>query len=286
MTRVPLPDKAARTTALTDIARSYLVEAGAGSGKTSVMAGRVAVLLAQGVEPKNVAAITFTEFTASELRIRIDRFVNELSVGMIPQDLESAFPKKVTENQLKNLAHARNALDQLVCTTIHGFAQALIKPYPAEAKVDPGAEIIDPAEADLAFEEHYLAWLKTHLAGEHDEDIVAELVLADESKALALLSSTADFLRHNRDAIPAHYKWSSDACGDVIKTAKAFAKELGKFAFTEEKTQATCSAFIEIASVLESLSLTVKRPKSRALIEAACIPQDPASLDFHGPESP
>ena len=55
MIRAPLPDKAARTTALTDIARSYLVEAGAGSGKTSIMAGRVAVLLAQGVEPRAIA---------------------------------------------------------------------------------------------------------------------------------------------------------------------------------------------------------------------------------------
>ena len=76
-----LPDKAARTTALTNIDRSFLVEAGAGSGKTSIMAGRVAVLFAQGVEPKNVAAITFTEFAASELRIRIERFVNDLSDG-------------------------------------------------------------------------------------------------------------------------------------------------------------------------------------------------------------
>lgn len=127
------------------------------------MAGRVAVLFAQGVEPKNVAAITFTEFAASELRIRIERFINELSAGTISPDLESAFPKEVPAEQRANLAHARKALDQLVCTTIHGFAQALIKPYPAEAGIDPGAEIIDPAEGDLAFDERYQAWLKGHL---------------------------------------------------------------------------------------------------------------------------
>src|SRR5262245_14475780 len=90
-----LPDRAARTTALTRTDRSFLVEAGAGSGKTSVMAGRVAVLLAQGVEPRNIAAITFTEFAAGELRIRIERFVNELSAGAIPPDLDSAFPTEV-----------------------------------------------------------------------------------------------------------------------------------------------------------------------------------------------
>jgi ATP-dependent helicase/nuclease subunit A len=76
-----LPDLAARTAALTAVDRSLLVEAGAGSGKTSVMAGRVAVLFANGVEPKHIAAITFTEFAASELRLRIEGFATMLSAN-------------------------------------------------------------------------------------------------------------------------------------------------------------------------------------------------------------
>ena len=60
MTKIEkLPDEEARRAALTDIERSFLVEAGAGSGKTSIIAGRVAVLLARGKEPKRIAAITF-----------------------------------------------------------------------------------------------------------------------------------------------------------------------------------------------------------------------------------
>jgi len=39
MRAATLPDRAARATALTDTRRSYLVEAGSGSGKTSIMAG-------------------------------------------------------------------------------------------------------------------------------------------------------------------------------------------------------------------------------------------------------
>src|SRR5271155_5432503 len=98
MSATPLPDDAARTTALTDITRSFLVEAGAGSGKTSIMAGRVAYLFAQGVSPKNVAAITFTEFAASELRIRIERFVCSLSIDQIPDDIGSAFPNGISDS--------------------------------------------------------------------------------------------------------------------------------------------------------------------------------------------
>lgn len=268
-----LPDKAARTTALTNIDQSFLVEAGAGSGKTSIMAGRVAVLFAQGVEPKNVAAITFTEFAASELRIRIERFVNELSAGTISPDLESAFPKEVPAEQRANLAQARKALDQLVCTTIHGFAQALIKPYPAEAGIDPGAEIIDPAEGDLAFDERYQAWLKGHLSGERDDDIVAELIIADEVRGLALIRSVADFLRRNRDARPAGIAWSSDAGKKFATTVKALEKEIGRFEYREDQTHAACKAFVEMAQTLGDSAIGTKHPNSRSLIEAACIPR-------------
>ena len=94
-----LPDQKARLAALTELDYSLLVEAGAGSGKTSIMAGRVAMLFARGVEPKHVAAITFTEFAASELMVRINRFVTELATGGVPLDLEMAFPKGVSAKQ-------------------------------------------------------------------------------------------------------------------------------------------------------------------------------------------
>jgi len=273
MSITALPDAAARTTALTDIKRSFLVEAGAGSGKTSIMAGRVAVLFSQGVEPKNIAAITFTEFAASELRIRIERFVKELSNGTIPPDLKTAFPNTVSAEQRVNLVQAKNALDQLVCTTIHGFAQALIKPYPAEAGIDPGAEIIDPAEGDLAFDEHYQAWLKEHLSGARDDDIVAELVIADENRGLTLLRSIADFLRRNRDAKPAGCAWTSDAAKNLMAATRAFEKESDRFEFEEDQTKVFSRGFSEMAKEVAGFSIGAKPPNCRTLIGVACVSQ-------------
>jgi exodeoxyribonuclease-5 len=78
------------------------------------MAGRVAMLFARGVEPKRVAAITFTEFAASELMIRITGFINKLAKGVVPPDLEIVFPKGVSAEQRANLEQARKSLDQLV----------------------------------------------------------------------------------------------------------------------------------------------------------------------------
>jgi len=273
MSGVTLPDKAARTIALTNIDRSFLVEAGAGSGKTSIMAGRVSVLLARGKAPKNIAAITFTEFAASELRIRIDRFVNELCAGTIPPDLESAFPKEVPADQRANLAQAKKALDQLVCATIHGFAQALVKPYPAEAEIDPGAEIIDPAEADLAFDERYQAWLKEHLSGKDHNDIVAELVIADEAHGLALIRSIADFQRRNRDARPTGSAWVRDVGEHFVAAANAFEREIGRFDFLEEQTHTACQVFIEMAKTLGGSAMGTDRPDNQTLIGVAGIPR-------------
>src|SRR5208283_4831757 len=118
-----------------------LVEAGAGTGKTSLLAGRVALLLASGRHPRNVAAITFTELAASELLQRIQEYVRDLVSGKVPEPLEIAMAEGLTDEplepqslaaaesltdaQLESLSLAAAALDELTCTTIHGFCQQL-----------------------------------------------------------------------------------------------------------------------------------------------------------------
>jgi ATP-dependent exoDNAse (exonuclease V) beta subunit len=154
-----LPDLPARRRALLDHSTTLLVEAGAGSGKTALMAGRVALLLAAGLPTREIVAITFTEAAASELRERIEGFVNRLARADIPEELRVALPDGLSSEQSAAIAAADETLDELTCTTIHGFCQQLVKPYPVEAGIDPGATIIDPEAADLAYQDLVQAWL-------------------------------------------------------------------------------------------------------------------------------
>ena len=199
MVRVPkaLKDDGARRNAISLHDRSILVEAGAGSGKTAVMAGRIALMLAEGISPRSIVAVTFTELAASELLARVREFVADLTAGHIAAELRVALPGGLSPAQRENLLTASAAIDEITCSTIHGFCQRLIKPYPAEADIDPGAAVMDPNLADLTFLEIVDGWLRERLSADHD-GILAEMMLHSPHETLALIRKIAEALRHRR----------------------------------------------------------------------------------------
>ena len=189
-----LKDDSARRDAISLHDRSILVEAGAGSGKTAVMAGRIAAMLAEGVAPRSIAAVTFTELAASELLSRVREFVADLSAGTIATELRVALPDGLSQAHRDNLAAASAAIDEITCSTIHGFCQRLIKPYPAEADIDPGAGVMDRNQADLTFLEIVDGWLRERLSGGQG-GILAEMVLYSPGETVALIHKIAENLR-------------------------------------------------------------------------------------------
>ena len=193
----PLADDNARCAAISVHDRSLLVEAGAGSGKTAVMAGRIAMMLAEGVAPKTIAAVTFTELAASELLIRVREFVDDLNAGKIPVELRIALPNGLSDAHRRNLAGAIVAIDEITCSTIHGFCQRLIKPYPVEANIDPGATVMDRNQADLAFIEIIETWLREELDGDAGH-LLAEMVLEDPAETVGLIRKILIHLRSRR----------------------------------------------------------------------------------------
>ena len=250
-----LSDDLERRTAIANHDQSILVEAGAGSGKTAVMAGRIASMLAEGLPPKSIAAVTFTELAASELLIRVRNFVSELSANDIPTELKTAFPDGLSESHKVNLAAASDNIDEITCSTIHGFCQRLIKPYPVEADIDPGASVMDRNQADLVFMEIVETWLREHLSGD-GSGIIAEMVLHSPGETVGLIHKIVANLRQRRTV-------SAPAAQPIPSLLIAFnnaAEEFDKFIKAapakEEETAAFAKCFVEMAkSLVENTSI-------------------------------
>jgi CRISPR-associated exonuclease Cas4 len=199
-----LVDHDNRRRAMTDFTSVLLVEAAAGTGKTSLMAGRIAMMLANGHEPGEIAAITFTELAASQLARRIKDTVDALLLSDIPAFIQPVLPDgRLTDTQRASLASAATRLDDLTATTIHGFCQAILHTHGVQAGLDPGARVVDAPVADALFLSELSAWLSRRLAADAiaDDPIV---VLAREIplEVIGLIRELAILRRKHPDAAP------------------------------------------------------------------------------------
>ncbi len=129
------PDQPARTRIGDDLEATLFVEAGAGAGKTSSLVDRIVNLVTSGVPITGVAAITFTEKAAAELRARVRERL-EASAG----DRASA---------------ALDRLDHAPIGTLHAFARRVLFEFPIEAGLPPAFSVLDELESGLQFEEQW-----------------------------------------------------------------------------------------------------------------------------------
>ena len=75
-----------------------LIIAGAGSGKTRVLTTRIAYMLAQGVQPHTILALTFTNKAAREMRERIEQMVGPQSKYIRMGTFHSVFSRILRDN--------------------------------------------------------------------------------------------------------------------------------------------------------------------------------------------
>ncbi len=159
MPRPQPSDQGVRDKVTGDLGVTFLLEAGAGTGKTSVLVERyVSCVLAPDLgtgDVRTVAAITFTEKAAGELRQRIrERF------EQIATEAPAGSPRAVRAGE------ALDALDDAPIGTIHSFSGRLLREFPVEAGVDPAFEQLDPLAADLELGRLWDEWLTEVAAGE------------------------------------------------------------------------------------------------------------------------
>ena len=77
-----LADDDARTRAAGETSSSFLVEASAGTGKTKTLIDRIRnLVLVRGVPLRRIAAMTFTEKSAGEMKARLREKLDEALAG-------------------------------------------------------------------------------------------------------------------------------------------------------------------------------------------------------------
>src|SRR5688572_4100135 len=122
-------DQLARDQIRTRLADTLFVEAGAGTGKTTALVGRIVELVKDGAEVRRIAAITFTEAAAAELR---DRVRIELELAAARGEVTRAAVEEV---------------DEAAVSTLHAFAQRLLLEHPLEAGLPPLIEVLDEIQS-------------------------------------------------------------------------------------------------------------------------------------------
>jgi len=183
----PLPDEDARRAIREDLETSLLVEAAAGTGKTTSLIDRMTALIRTGTTTvERLSAVTFTIKAAAELSERFQTSLEAAARGA--SGLERA-----------RLEAALDRLDSAFVGTIHAFCARLLRERPVEAGADPGFAEMDEPENGAARLEAWDRYTERLFTG--DSPILPRL--ASLGIRLEDLYQTYETLSENEDVRPA-----------------------------------------------------------------------------------
>lgn len=185
-------DALARRRAQQEFERPVVLEAGAGTGKTAALTGRI---LAWGLGPgwvgvaakhpgapleqvasrvfRGVLAITFTEAAAAEMAERVGEALAAMAAGSTPAWFEPP-PGVSPEEARARAGFLLTTLDHLTVSTIHAYCLGLLREHALAAGLHPAFTVDgDAAAVRAAIGEEIAAWLPTAAGRPEVERLVA-----------------------------------------------------------------------------------------------------------------
>ncbi|MBK8575902.1 MAG: UvrD-helicase domain-containing protein [Elusimicrobia bacterium] len=181
---IPTADQNSRDFARKALDANIVVEAGAGTGKTTLLTDRLLFLLLaggperSGLSVTRIVALTFTEKAAGEIKLRLAERLNDLLSHLSGRTLsekralrthywlvEARDEFGASDVRLRSMAEeALRDLDRAPIGTIHGFCKTLIQLYPLEVGVNPQFKVDSGDGFDILFQTEWARWLEHELA--------------------------------------------------------------------------------------------------------------------------
>jgi len=137
-----------------DLDTTLIIEAAAGTGKTTELVNRIIAVIASGrARLATIVAVTFTEKAAGELKLRLR------------EEIERARhdAKSFTDAERDHLLDSLPELEEARIGTIHSFCADLLRERPVEARVDPAFEVAPEDVASTLFESAFERWFEDTL---------------------------------------------------------------------------------------------------------------------------
>ena len=117
--------------------KNYLIEAGAGAGKTFILSNRIVnQILQDQASPDELVAITFTEKATQEMISRIDQEIS----ARLAAEIRAYGETSETTQKIRNLS---DSIDQMQISTIHSFCHTLLMTMPFHSELGPEFEVTE-----------------------------------------------------------------------------------------------------------------------------------------------
>jgi ATP-dependent helicase/nuclease subunit A len=146
----PIADQKVRDRIRDDLDTTLVIEAAAGTGKTTALVNRIVSVVGSGRgELARIVAVTFTEKAAGELKLRLR--------GEIER---ARHAPGLTREVSARLDEALRQLEEARIGTIHSFCADLLRERPVEAQVDPRFEVAPEEIAGEMFDAAFDRWFE------------------------------------------------------------------------------------------------------------------------------
>jgi ATP-dependent exoDNAse (exonuclease V) beta subunit len=221
-----------------DLDTTLVIEAAAGTGKTTELVNRILAVVESGRgELRSIIAVTFTEKAAGELKLRIRG------------EIEKARHREALPEEVRlRLDRALEQLEEARIGTIHSFCADLLRERPVEARVDPMFEVAPEDRSGALFEDAFERWFQETLAspGEGMRRLLRRRDLAESEGPRPIAMSAADALLEWRDFNAAwqHFPFDRDREIDALLVE---VEKLGEIAREGDPDDYLARALEEIA---------------------------------------